>query len=195
MDSIQQMQVFLQALGPFDLVTVGNPGSERMVIVIQGQAMDSPRMRHRQVQQVRGTVTQAYYVKQRNVQRWAFAEEDTGNSNWLVFHLWSEPDGRWYDKVLFRTLRQLCRGHHRVDSLHGRKLSISYSRDLEGQIVLVKEELDGLLWWVFYVEGPDSRLIHMLSLHVVGSPTVVLLRVCPIAEVYRGMGWEQLRSV
>jgi hypothetical protein len=156
------MQRFLQALGPYNLVTVGDPGSERMVIVIQGQAMDAPRVRHRQVHQVRGTVTQAYYVQQLNVQRWAFAEEDAGNSKWLAFHLWSEPDGRWYDKVLFRTLRQPCRGHH-VDSLHGRRLSISYSLDLEDQIVLVKDELDGQLWWCDETFDPllDQGLVEV----------------------------------
>jgi hypothetical protein len=56
-----------------------------------------------------------------------------------------------------------------VENLHGRRLSISYSCELEDQIVLVKEEKDGLLWWVFCVEGLDNNLIHMISLKVVDS--------------------------
>jgi hypothetical protein len=45
-------------------------------------------------------------------------------------------------------------------------MSISYSIGIEEQILAVKEEGNGHLWWVFYVEGPGKKLVHLVSLQV-----------------------------
>jgi hypothetical protein len=42
--------------------------------------------------------------------------------------------------MMFRNLRQPRRGH-RVMALHGRRVSVSYSLGLEGQLVLVVKEV------------------------------------------------------
>ncbi len=142
------------------------------MIAVQGISTDPPRGRQRQVKQIQGTVTQAFYVQQHDRLRWAFAEEDIEGSKWLALHTWSENGNRWDHRILFRTLKQARRGH-RVRNLHGQKMSISYSVGVECQLVAVREESEGILWWVFYFEGPDSSLIHMVSLQVVESPAVL----------------------
>lgn len=60
--------------------------------------------------------------------------------------------------------------------LHGRRMSISYSVGLEDQLVLVKETDEEHLWWVFYVEGPDGSLVHMVSLRASGASLTALDR-------------------
>jgi hypothetical protein len=137
--------------------------------VIQCQSMEPPRVLHQLVRPIYGVVVQTWYVWQHLQHRWAFAEEDAGRCKWLVFYTWSGAGGVWEERIIFRTLKHPRRGR-RVDFLHGRRRSISYSQDLKDQLVLVIEECDGVRWWVFYVEGPDQSLIHMISLQVNMAP-------------------------
>jgi hypothetical protein len=146
-------------------VMIGAPGVEWPAILVPAQLMESPRGRRRRVRAIRGTVVQSWYLQHQNQMRWAFAEEDAGNSRWLLFHLWSEEESQWEDYMMFRTLRQPRRGH-RVTALHGRRVSVSYSLGLEGQLILVVKEGSNVLWLVFYLEGPDHRLIHMVSIQL-----------------------------
>jgi hypothetical protein len=163
------LQEFVRLLGRHYIVMVGAPGVERPAILVPARLMEVPCGSRRQVRATRGTVVQSWYVQHHNQMRWAFAEEDAGNSCWLLFHLWSEKENHWEDYMLFWTLRQPRRGH-RVMALHGRRVSVSYSLGLEGQLVLVVEEGRDVLWWVFYLEGPDHHLIHMISIQMDTRP-------------------------
>ena len=165
MEQARQIQAFLEAVAPFEMVSVGSAGAEQLAFVIHGSVASSPRERHRQVVPIRGCVTQTYYIQQQDLLRWALAEEDTGGSKWVVLHAWIESRNRWVCRIVFRTLKQPRRGHQ-LKHLHGRRMSISYSVGIEDQIVAVKEEGNGHLWWVFYVEGPDRNLVHLVSLRV-----------------------------
>ncbi len=90
MDPARQIQAFLEAVTPFEMVIVGSAGAEQLVFVIQGTAASPPRERHRQVIPIRGEVTQTYYIQQQDLLRWVLAEEDTGGSKWVVLHVWIE---------------------------------------------------------------------------------------------------------
>ena len=168
MEQARQIHELMEAVGPFEMVSVGSPGAEYLVIVMDGVAAVRPRGRRHQVKPVQGSVTLVCYIRQQDRLRWALAEEDAERSRWLAFHAWSEVGSRWLHQILFRTLKQARRGH-RVRCLHGRRMSISYSVGLEDQLVLVKEMDEEHLWWVFYVEGPDGSLVHMVSLRVSGA--------------------------
>ncbi len=176
------LQEFVRLLGRHYIVMVGVPGVERPAILVPALLMEVPRRRRRQVRAIRGTVVQSWYIQHRNQMRWAFVEEDAGNIRWLLFHLWSEEENRWEDYLLFGTLRQPRRGH-RVTALHGRRVSVSYSLGLESQLVLVVEEGRDVLWWVFYLEGPDHSLIHMISIQMDTMPPEEGEMIDPPAEI------------
>jgi hypothetical protein len=159
----QLIQEFVAALGPHYVVMVGAPGVERPAILIPAYLMEPPHSRQRLVRSVRGSVVRSWYLQYRNQIRWAFVEEDAGNSRWILLHLWSEGEQRWIDRIVFRTLRQPRRGHQ-VEALHGRRVSVSDSHGLEGQLILVVEEGNDTLWWVLYLEGPEHQLLHMISI-------------------------------
>jgi hypothetical protein len=161
----QLIQEFVAALGPHYVVMVGAPGVERPAILIPAYLMEPPRSRQRLVRSVRGSVVRSWYLQYMNQMRWAFVEEDAGNSRWILLHLWSEGEQRWIDRILFQTLQQPRRGH-RVEALHGRRVSVSYSHGLEGQRVLVVEEGNNVVWWVLYLEVPDYQLLHMISIQM-----------------------------
>ncbi len=167
----QFLQEFVRLLGQHYIVMVGAPGVERPTILVPDQLMEVPHGRRRQVRATRGTVVQSWYLQHHNQMRWAFVEEDAGTSRWLLFHLWSEEENQWEDYMMFRTLRQPRRGH-RVTALHGRRVSVSYFLGLEGQVVLVVEEGSDVLWWVFYLEGPNHCLIHMILIQKDMRPPV-----------------------
>jgi hypothetical protein len=115
------MHKLIEALGPYEMVSVGSPGAEHLVIVMQGVAAVPPRGRRHQVKPVQGSVTLVCYNRQHDRLRWALAEEDAERSRWLAFHTWSEGGSRWLHQILFRTLKQARRGH-RVRCLHGRRM-------------------------------------------------------------------------
>jgi hypothetical protein len=86
------LQEFVRLLGQHYIVMIGAPGVERPAILVPAQLMEVPRGHRHRVRATRGTVVQSWYVQHRNQMRWAFAEEDAGNSRWLLFHLWSEEE-------------------------------------------------------------------------------------------------------
>ncbi len=70
-----------------------------------------------------------------------------------------------------------------MTALHGRRVPVSYSLGLESQLVLVVEEGRDVLWWVFYLEGPDHRLIHMISIQMDTMPPEEEEMIGPPAEI------------
>jgi hypothetical protein len=182
--SEQLLQELMEALGQHPIVMVGQPGSERPAILIPAELMEIPRGRLRQVRPIYGAIVRTWYLKARNQLWWAFADEEDGSRHWLLFHLWSEGEHSWLDCLRFRTLRQPQRGH-RLPALHGRRVSVSYSQGLEGQLILVAEEGDDVVWWVFYLEGPENQILHLTTIQMVMTPQVMEETVAsaPGAEV------------
>jgi hypothetical protein len=72
------------------MVSLGSPGAEQLVMVIQGSTASPPRGHHQQLKHVRGTIAQACYIQQHDLCHWALAEEDTDGSKWIVLHMCSE---------------------------------------------------------------------------------------------------------
>ncbi len=170
--SEQLWQELMEALCQHPIVMAGQPGSERPAILIPAELMEVPRGRLRQVRPVYGAIVRTWYLQAHNQLRWAFAEEEAGSSRWLLFHLWSEGEHRWLDCLRFRMLRQPWRGH-RLPALHGRRVLVSYSQGLEGQLILVVEEGDDVVWWVFYLAGPENQILHLTTIQMAMAPIVM----------------------
>lgn len=94
MEQARQMHELMEALGPYEMVSVGSPGAEYLVIVMDGVAAVPPRGRRHKVRPVQGSVTLVCYIRQQDHLRWALAEENAERSRWLAFHAWSEGGSR-----------------------------------------------------------------------------------------------------